>query len=93
MLYCFFFYLFPVSPTYNSIISEEGGLRAGALLCRTKSVVCRLKATSKNCFATDLRNTDFVDVAHARKSNVSALAFSSDSNIGEVNAHKSSFIS
>ena len=25
-------------------------------------------ATSKNCFASDLRNTDFVDVAHARNS-------------------------
>ena len=26
------------------------------------------QATSKNCFANDLRNTDFVDVAIARKS-------------------------
>ena len=25
------------------------------------------KATSKNCFASDLWNTDFVDVAHAQK--------------------------
>ena len=27
-----------------------------------------LQATSKNCFSSDLRNTDFVDVAIARKS-------------------------
>ena len=36
-------------------------------ICLFMLNLCCCKVTSENCFASDLRNTDFVDVAIARK--------------------------